>query len=106
MTDLTLTVTKSPHEVARAVETFDTDRLNSALALLGLRPVELSRMPGRIAAFVGDAPDSAVIEWERAEMLTPFERSRTELRITAHDPRGLTIAGMLTDVISSAPQHS
>lgn len=106
MTDLTLTVTKSPHEVARAVETFDTDRLNSALALLGLRPVELSRMPGRIAAFVGDAPDSAVIEWERAEMKHPYERSRTELRITAHDPRGLTIAGMLTDVISSSPQHS
>jgi hypothetical protein len=78
--------------------------LNSALAVLGLRPVELSRMPGRIAAYVGDAPDSAVIEWGRAEMLTPFERSRTELRITAHDPRGLTIAGMLTEVISSAPQ--
>lgn len=105
MTDFTMTVQKSPIEIARTVEAFDADKLNAALALLGLRPVDLAMQPGRIVAYVGDSPDSAVIEWQRAEMLTPFERSRTKLTITAHDPRGLVVAGMLADAISAPAQQ-
>jgi len=101
MTDFTLTVSRSPHDIAALINRLKASPLGDVLGALGLPAVELSHTPGRLIAYAGDGPNSAEIAYERAPMRSPYEASRTDVTISAHDREGRTIAALLTAALSA-----
>ncbi len=101
MTAINLTVTRSPVEVGAMLDRLRAAPLGDVLGALGLPAVELSHTPGRLIAYAGDGPNSAEIAYERAPMRSPYEASRTDVTISAHDREGRTIAALLTAALSA-----
>lgn len=101
MTDLTLTVTRSPRDIAAMFDRLRAAPLADVLGALGLPSVELQHVPGRMIAYAGDGPNSAEVRYERAPMVTPFDASRTVVTISAHDREGRIVASMLTAALGA-----
>jgi hypothetical protein len=101
MTTTNLTITRSPHDVAAMIDRLRAAPLGDVWAALGLPAVEIQHANGRAWAFAGDGPNSADIVYSRAPMASPYDVSRTEIRIDAHDREGRALGALLTAALSA-----
>lgn len=101
MTTTNITIAKSPHDVAAMLDRLRAAPLAEVFGALGLPVVEIAHTVGRAVAYAGDGPNSAEIEYARAPMVTPFDASRTEVTIVAHDWEGHALAGLLTAALAA-----
>lgn len=101
MTAINLTIPRTPHELGAMLDRLRLAPLGDVLGALGLPAVSLSHLPGRLIAYAGDGPNSAEIAYVRAPMITPFDASRTDVTITAHDREGRALAALLTAALSA-----
>ncbi len=100
MTTTNITISRSPHDVAAMLDRMQ-EPLAALFGALGLPVVEITHTQGRAVAYAGDGPNSAEIEYARALMVTPFDASRTEVTIAAHDREGRALAGLLTAALAA-----
>jgi hypothetical protein len=101
MNELSLTVSKSPREVAAIFDRLRNAPLAEVFAAVGLPALEIQHTTGRAHAYSGDAPDSLSITYSRAPMLTPYDTSRTIVEISAAYPEGRALASLITAALSA-----
>lgn len=101
MTMINLTIHKSPRDFAAMLDRLRDAPVSDVFAAFGLPPVQVARTASGLVAFVGDGPNSAEVTYARAPMLTPFDASRTDVRITTHDREGRALAVLLTAALEA-----
>lgn len=101
MTMITLTIPRTPLEIAALFDRLRDAPVAEVFAALGLPAVNVARTQNGIVAYVGDGPNSAEVTYERAPLTHVYERTRTNVGINAHDREGRALAVLLTAALEA-----
>ena len=96
-----LTVPRSPLELAAMFDRLRAAPVGDVFAALGMPGVEIMHSAGRVVAYAGDGPNALDLTYARAPMTSPYERSRTDIRIDADYAEGRALAAMLTAALQA-----